>query len=293
MHNPLARPLLFWLFLAALSGVYAQSSDLFRVEYLRIPENNTGINTSRYRILLNLPIQVNKRDYLVVGGEYNEFDIEFRKDFPFDESVIEQLHIVDFNLGYITRWNENWRFVGILTPRMASNLTGAISMDDFFFNATATLWKENSKADKPYRIVLGLSYNSTTGLPVPLPLVSYYRRFHPKWSYTLGIPRTNFKYHASDKHSVQLALLLDGYFINVQDDIGLPDGQVGSRISLSALVTTLGYQFNVTTNISFYALFGRSLILDSTLRDDGRKDVFLLNNEANLFLRAGFKVSIF
>ncbi len=293
MPKTLARFFLVQCFFGGIIVGNGQSSDLFRLEYLRIPENNTGINTSRYRALLNVPFQINKRDYLIVGAEYNEFDIEFRKEFPFDESRIEQLHIADFNLGYITRWNENWRLVGIITPRMASNLTRGISMDDFFFNATATLWKENSKVDKPYRIVVGLSFNSTTGLPIPLPLVSYYRRFHPKWSYTLGIPRTNFKYHAAKGHSLQLALLLDGYFINVQEDIDLPDGQTGSRISLSALVATIGYQYNLTTNISFYALFGRSLILDSTLRDDGRNDVFLLNNEANLFLRGGFKVSIF
>ena len=273
--------------------VNAQSTDLFRLEYLRIPENNTGINTSRYRALVNVPFKINQNDYLILGAEYNEFDIEFRKETPFDKDVIEQLHIADFNLGYITEWNENWRLVGIVTPRLASNLKGGISSDDLFFNATASLWKEAKDVEKPFRIVLGLAFNSTTGIPIPLPLVSYYRRFHPKWSYTLGIPRTNFRYHISDRHTLQLALLLDGYFINVQDDIELPDNKVGSRISLSALVATLWYQYNINKNMAFYANFGRSLILDSTLRDDNRNDVFLLNNEANLFLRGGFRISIF
>jgi hypothetical protein len=271
----------------------AQSSDLFRLEYLRIPENNTGINTSRYRALINVPLKLNVTDYLVVGAEYNEFDIEFRKAAPFDKNKVEQLHIIDFNLGYITKWNENWRLVSIVTPRVASNLSGGISSDDLFFNATASFWKEAKDAEKPFRIVVGLSFNSTTGIPIPLPLVSYYRRFHPNWSYTLGIPKSNFKYHISDKHTLQLALLLDGYFINIQDDFQLPDGEVGSRISLSALVGTFWYQYNVNKNMAFYATFGRSLILESRLRDDNRNDVFLLNNEANLFLRGGFRISIF
>jgi len=285
------------LFLGCLLGGYSllfgQSTDLFRAEYLRIPENNTGINTSRYRILLNAPFKVNKKDFLVVGGEYNEFDIDFRKEFPFNKDEVERLHIIDLNLGYITKWNDDWRLVGIVTPRIASNLTEGTTAEDFFFNATATFWKENDTADKPYRIVLGLSYNSTTGLPFPLPLVSYYRRFHPNWSFTLGIPKSNFKYHPSEKHTLQLALNLDGYFINVQNDIELPDGNIGSKISLSALVANIGYQYNINKNMAFYTLFGRSLILDSTLRDDNRNDVFLLNNEANLFLRMGFRVSIF
>ncbi len=271
----------------------AQSSDLFRLEYLRIPENNTGINTSRYRALLNVPLKLSTTDYLVVGGEYNEFDIEFKKPTSFDKDKEEQLHIIDFNLGYITKWNENWRLVGIVTPRIASNLVGGISSDDLFFNATASLWKEANDVDKPFRIVVGLSFNSTTGIPFPLPLVSYYRRFHPKWSFTMGIPKSNFRYHISDKHSVQLALLLDGYFINIQDDFQLPNCEVGSRISLSALVGTFLYQYNINRNMSFYTTFGRSLILNGILRDDNRNDVFLLNNEANLFLRGGFRISIF
>lgn len=271
----------------------AQSSDLFRLEYQRIPENNTGINTSRYRALVNVPIKINESNYLVVGAEYNEFDIEFRKPAPFDKDRVEQLHIMDFNLGYITKWNDNWRLVGIVTPRLASNLTGTISTDDLFFNATASLWKEAKDAEKPFRIVVGLSFNSTTGIPIPLPLVSYYKRFHPNWSYTLGIPKSNFRYHISQRHSLQMALLLDGYFINIQDDIALPNGEVGSRISLSALVGTLWYQYNINKNMSFYATFGRSLLLEGTLRNDNREDVFLLNNEANLFIRGGFRISIF
>lgn len=271
----------------------AQSTDLFRVEYLNIPDNNSGINTSRYRILLNAPFKINKKDFLVVGGEYNQFDIDIQRALPFDPSEVEKLHIIDLNMGYITKWNDDWRLVGIVTPRIASNLTEGTLTDDFFFNATATFWKENDTADKPYRIVLGLSFNSTTGLPIPLPLVSYYKKFHPNWSYTLGIPKSNFRYHPTEKHTLQLALSLDGYFINVQDDIMLPDGNIGSRISLSALVANIGYQYHINKNMSIYALAGRSVIVNSTLRNDDRKDVFLLNNEANLFLRTGFRVSIF
>ena len=293
MPSKIAQLLIGSFLLGNFMCAKAQSSDLFRLEYLRIPENNTGINTSRYRALLNIPIKIKENKYLVLGAEYNEFDIEFRKTAPFDKDLVEQLHIIDFNLGYITRWNENWRFVGIVTPRIASNLTGGISSDDVFFNATASLWKEEKDVEKPFRIVVGLSFNSTSGIPIPLPLVSYYRRFHPQWSYTLGIPKSNFKYHLSDKHTLQLALFLDGYFINIQDDIELPDGELGSRISLSALVGSFWYQYNINKNMSFYATFGRSLFLQGTLRNDKREDVFLLNNEANLFIRGGFRISIF
>jgi hypothetical protein len=271
----------------------AQSTDVIRLEYLNIPENDSGISTERYKFLVNVPIKLNEDDYVVLGSEYNSFKIGFPKEFAIENEALRSLHIIDLNLGYITRWNEDWRLVSILTPRLASNFTESVLKDDFFFNATVTLWKQGKKNDRPFRLVLGLTFNSTTGLPFPLPLVSYYNQFHPKWSYTLGIPRMNFKYHPFEKHTLQVALLFDGYFVNIQDDILLPDDSFGTRISLSAMVGALGYQYNVTQRTSFFVLAGRSIIQEGILRNDKRENVFLLNDKTNFYLRGGFKISIF
>lgn len=283
-------------FFAVLFGhqVWAQSTDIFRVDYLNIPENDTGIKTQRYKALINLPIKLNeKKDYLITGVEYNRFDMGYSGDFPFDKSELIRFHIIDMNFGLITKWNENWNLVTILTPRMASNFVSGTVTGDFFMNATATLWKERADADKPFRIVLGLTYNSTTGLPVPLPLINYYRKFHPDWSFTLGIPRTDLKYHISKKHVLELALFLDGYFINLQNNILLEDGQVASKISLTSLVATLGYQYKLSDRMSFYTMVGRSIEQEGKLRNDERAGVFLLNNESNFYIRTGFKIGIF
>ncbi|MEW2921426.1 DUF6268 family outer membrane beta-barrel protein [Muricauda sp. ANG21] len=261
---------------------------------MNIPENDSGIKTQRYKLLFNLPIKLNeKKDYLITGMEYNRFDVGYSRDFPFDKSELIRFHVVDMNLGFITRWNENWNFVTILTPRMASNFTSGTITDDFFMNATAALWKEQPNADRPFRIVLGLTYNSTTGLPVPLPLISYYRKFHPKWSYTLGIPRSSFKHHINKRHALEMALFLDGYFINIQDNIVLPNSQIASKISFTALVATVGYQYNLSKNMSLFLMAGRSLEQEGKLRNDDQGDVFLLNDESNLYIRTGFKIGIF
>ncbi len=275
-------------------AIWSQSTDIFRLEYLNIPENDTGIKTQRYKMLFNLPIRLSdKKNYLITGVEYNRFDVGYSRDLPFDKSELIRFHVVDLNLGYLTKWNENWNLVTIVTPRLASNFTDGVQTDDFFLNATASFWKESPDAEKPFRIVLGLSFNSTTGIPIPLPIVSYYKRFHPKWSYTLGIPKTNFKFHMAKRHTLEMALFLDGYFINIQDDIPLPDGQLASKISLSALLTTIGYQYNISKRMSFFAMAGRSIEQEGILRNDDRGNVFLLNDESNLYIRTGFKIAIF
>lgn len=272
----------------------AQSTDIFRLEYLNIPENDTGIKTQRYKALINLPLRLNeKQDYLITGMEYNRFDMGYSQNFPFDKSELIRFHVIDLNIGYLTKWNENWNLVTILTPRMASNFISGMVTDDFFMNATATFWKERPNADKPYRIVLGLTYNSTTGLPVPLPLVNYYRRFHPNWSFTFGIPKSSLKHYITKKHSLEMALLLDGYFINLQNDILLDNGQVASKISLTSLLGTLVYQYNISKRMSLFAMFGKTVVQEGMLRNDDQGKVFLLNDESNLYIRTGFKIGIF
>lgn len=270
-----------------------QSTDLLRLEYTKVPNDASRVETSRYRFLLNVPFKLKGDKYLILGSEYNYIDFDPEREFPFDDSELEHLHVIDFNVGYIFNWNANWRFVGILTPRLASNLVTGIGTEDFLINATATFWKERMDHDKPFRLVLGLTYNSTTGLPVPLPLINYYRRFHPKWSFTLGIPRSDIRYHLTERNTLLLASFLDGYFVNAQNDIILPDNELGSAISLSALVGAFGYQFNVSRMASFYGFAGYTLLQNGILRDDKRNNVFTLNKQGSLYYKVGFKVSIF
>lgn len=286
---------LFWFLLVVNSICIAQSTDIFRVEYTSLPKGDSGTNASRYRLLLNVPVKVGLDKYLVLGGEFNLIDFEITKEYPFDASELNTLYIIDLNLGYIFNVNEDWRFVGIATPRIASNLVEGLQGNDFLLNLTATMWKEKKDVEKPFRLVLGLTYNSTTGLPFPLPLINYHKRFHRNWSYSLGIPRTDLRYHIKDNHSLRMALFLDGYFVNVQNDILLPDGELGSSVSLSAIVLALSYQYNITKRSAFYVTGGVTLNQSGLLRNDNRKKVYTLNDKkaGGIYWKAGFKISIF
>ena len=272
----------------------AQTPDLFRLEHTIIPENDSGIRTSRYRAVLNAPIKLKEDNYLVIGAEYNRYSFRIGQPLGFDSSTLERLHIVDFNLGYTFKWNDTWRFIGAVQPRLASNFVQGVENNDFRVNLAGVLMKEKKEIDKPFRLIVGLTFNSATGLPFPLPILSYYKRYHPNWSYTIGIPRQDFKYHSnSGKHVIQAALFLDGYFVNIQNDVLLPNNVVGTSISLSALVAGLGYQYKFTKYISLYGLVGYSLLQEGRIRDGNRNSALTLNDEGNIYLRTGFKIGIF
>ncbi|NHF57894.1 hypothetical protein FK220_000975 [Flavobacteriaceae bacterium TP-CH-4] len=280
-------------FLCLWLTVAGQTPDVVRLEYTVVPENGFGIRTNRYRAVINVPFKLTENNYFITGFEYNRYEFEIDTELPFEYGTIERLHIVDMNLGYLFKLNSKWRGAGVITPRVASNFEQGIENNDFRLNGSVFFWTEKKDIERPYRLILGLSFNSATGLPYPLPLINYNRRFHPNWSYTLGVPRADLKYHIKDKHVFQTVLFLDGYFVNIQNDIILSDNTIGASVSLSALVAAIGYQFKFTKAISLYTLAGYTLAQEGLIRDGNRDRAFTLNDEGNFYLRTGFKISIF
>lgn len=271
----------------------AQSTDIARIEFTSLPQGPSEVDSERYRALINVPIKVGQEDYFVLGGDYSLIDFTSENTLPFDDSELRKLHVIDFNMGFVGRLNDNWRYIWFFTPRVASNLVDGLKLSDMLINATFSLWKERQDLDKPFRFIVGLSYNSTAGIPVPLPLVSYQKQFHPNWRFTLGIPKSQLRHNLNDRHIIDLSLFLDGYFVNLQNQIRLPDGERADAISLSAVVGTVGYQWKWNDYLSFYAQLGHTIRQKGILRDADRNDVFIINREESLYFRSGFKVSIF
>lgn len=299
MRKPFAsliyfRPtVLFSCLLWAMSSCMAQSTDLLRLEYLQIPSNESGVRTSRIKALANVPIFLDSTNVLFAGLEYNRLQFNYENELDFSTAAIEKFSIIDLNLGYLTDWNEKWKFIGILTPRVASNFQEGLQARDVFLNATATLWKEQNKIEKPFRLILGLTFNSTSGLPVPLPLVNYTRRFRPNWSFTLGVPKMEIRHWIRPQQSIFVETKLDGYFLNIQNDLDLGNGDIASRNSLSALIVGAGYEYQIGDRLKFYALGGTTLIQNAILRDRQRNNLLTLNNQMSFYFKSGVKLSLF
>lgn len=289
----LNRLLLTLTFFSEALCCFAQSTDLLKVEYLQMPSNSSGIRTARVKALVNVPIFLDSTNVLFAGLEYNRLRFSYEEDLGFNTEDIEKFSIIDLNLGYLTDWNDHWKFIGILTPRLASNFESGVVARDFFLNATATLWKENQKVDKPFRLILGLTFNSTSGLPVPLPLVNYTRRFHPNWSFTLGVPKMEVRHWVTPSQSVFVETKLDGYFLNIQNNLTLANGDIAGRNSLSALVLGGGYQCQFGERLKFFLTGGTTLIQNAILRDRQRNNLQTLNNQMSFYFKSGVKLSLF
>lgn len=273
----------------------AQLTDLARLEYSFIPSSKSEDQYTRLRAILNYPIKLKEKDYLIVGGEYNRIILNLEDDYPFNTSELNRLHIIDLSLGYTFKCkDEKWRLGFNFNPRIASTLTHSLTLDDVFLNGGVFAIKDRTDATdikRPYRLVLGLTYNTTAGLPYPLPFVSYYRKINDTWSFNLGVPKSNLKY-TFNKHSiVQAFTSLDGYFTNIQKPM-LVNGREVNNISLSVAVGGLGYEYCFTKHIIAYTYVGYTFRLKNVLRNANRDEVFKLDELNAFYLRTGLKFKI-
>ncbi|WP_233702484.1 DUF6268 family outer membrane beta-barrel protein [Hyunsoonleella flava] len=294
MSYRLTRLLCFFVFLCIIQLGHTQLTDLARLEYSFIPQSKSEDDYNRLRALINYPIEIKKDAYLVVGAEYNRVILNLEENYPFNTAGLRRIHIIDLNLGYTFKWNENLRIGMKFNPRIASTLTKSIVSDDIFLNGGLFVIndrRDDTSLKRPYRLILGLTYNATTGIPFPLPFVSYFRQINDKWSFNAGVPKSNIKYAVDDRNDIQAFIGLDGYLAHLQEP-SVINGQSIDHISLSVVVGGLGYEYLFSKHLVGYLYTGYTFRLNNVLRNENRDEVFKLDEINAFYLRTGIKFKI-
>lgn len=280
----------------------AQVTDLARVEYTYFPQSNSDNSFRRFRTLVNIPLKLKEDAYLVPGLEYRNVNLQLDEQFNFLGSDLDRYQSFTIRLGYTEPINEKWRYAIQGGIKLATNGTSNFTKDDFVYEASVYFIKKkmenvnNVSNFKAWRLILGLSYSTTAGRPFPLPIVNYYKEFRPNWSYAAGIPKSNIKYRFNAKHSINAFITLDGFFANIQDNIAIPTLSntfaAGDNISLTTVLSGVGYEYNITKHLLFYIYAGHTLWNDIRIRDENQNDVLTLNNKNTFYSRGGIKFKI-
>jgi len=288
------KKLFLFVFFGMSFLVNAQLTDLARLEYSFIPKNKSEDQYTRIRALFNYPIEVKEGSYFVIGSEYNRIFLNLNDTYPFDTKFLETITVIDLNLAYTHKINDIWRVAYKVTPRLASTLNEKITDKDLFINGGIFFIKDRTKittVKKPYRLILGLTYNTTAGIPFPLPLISYFSQINENWSYTVGVPKMNLKYKFDEKKNLQAFVGLDGYFAHLQRPATIQGNQV-DNVSLSVVVAGFGYEYSLSKYLVLYTYAGYTLRLNNVLRNADRENVFTLDDVNSFYLRTGIKFRI-
>ncbi|WP_028377731.1 hypothetical protein [Leeuwenhoekiella sp. MAR_2009_132] len=290
------RLIISLIVLAAVTSVQAQSTDIARVEYMYVPFSNSQNNVGRFRALLQVPIPLDKEldKILVAGFEYRNTNVDINDPVPAGFNLLEvgTLQQIDGYLGYTWKFNENWRFGVKAGARISSNLQDGLVSDDWIYTASVYVINDMKDASttKPYRWIFGLDYSTTPGRNYPLPLINYYREFHPNWTYTLGVPKTNVRHYLNDDHkdALQAFVSLDNFFANIQNNMVI-DGRTAENISMTIVMGGLGYEHFFTKHLLYYAYATHSISNDFRLRNNERDDIYTINSDNTFYFRSGVK----
>lgn len=293
--------LLLLLIVVITGAASAQTTDLARIEYTYFPQSDSDNSFRRFKSFINFPIKLNDNGaYLVPGIEYRNTNLKYNDPAVFDTNDLDRFQSFTGSLGYTFKMNELWRFGIIAGLKIASNFeTSEIVKDDMIYDGSVYFIKikEDERYIEPVRLILGLSYSTTTGVPFPLPVINYYKRFSPDWSYGLGVPKTNLKYYINEKHELQAFVTLDGFFANIQNNFSVSpntpgSGRMAENISMTIVLGGLGYEYNFTDNLSLYVYGGHTIRNDIRLRDADLEKVYTINETNSFYGRAGLKFSI-
>ncbi|MCK7591549.1 hypothetical protein M0G43_13260 [Subsaxibacter sp. CAU 1640] len=271
--------------------ISAQTSDLLRLEYLNIPNSNSKNSISRFRALIQAPLKVSEGNYIVIGGEYRYIDFTF-DNVPFSTDDLQSIQNIEASLGFLHRSkNTDWIYAGKVAGRISSNFETKLTSDDYIYIVTGYAIRDRTaegKSDKPNRLILGLEYSTTPGRNYPLPIINYYREFAPKWTYTLGVPKTNIRYKFDDKNHIQAFATLDNIFANIQGNKTI-DGKVAENISATLVLGGLGYEHYFTKHLLYYGYAAYSITNDYRLRDNEREDIYTIDDKNTIYFRTGIK----
>lgn len=281
--------------------VYGQNTDLARIEYTYFPQSDSDNSFRRFTSFINFPIKLNdKGAYLIPGIEYRNTNLKYNDPAVFETNDLDRFQSFEASLGYTFKMNELWRFGAAGGIMAASNFeTGEMISDDLIYTGSVYFIKikEDERYIEPVRLILGLSYSTTSGIPFPLPIINYYKRFDPKWSYALGVPKSNIKYYINEKNVLQGFVTLDGFFANIQNNfVATPQDPsataIAENISMTIVLAGVGYEYNFTENLSLYIYAGHTLRNDIRLRDKNLDKVYTINETNSFYGRTGLKFSI-
>lgn len=276
--------------------IAAQTSDLAAINFTGLPKGNSDVGYARLRGLFNYPIKIGQGKYAFVGLDYSKIELSFDKEITsFDIDAIEDFQLLDLNIGYTFKLNDNWRFATRFSPGVSSNLVKQLSFEDVVFSGDIVFIKDKRNDDgvsRPYRLMLGASYSGNRGFPFPLPFISYYRKFRPDWSFNIGVPKSNLQYHFSERNRLKLVAELDGFTSNIQDNILVNGNRFADKINMSLIISGLQYEFHVSEHLELFINTSYILSSSAALKDRKNKTILSVNDNNIYYLKTGIRFKI-
>lgn len=245
--------------------------------------NDNDVNVKTFGLQKNIfkhMIKQGEKGMLNMGFNYKYAQLNFNTYKKFF-SDLQDFHSLGLNMSYIRRINQKWMFVGMVNPQLSSNFKGKLTSDDFYLNLIA-LVNYSSKANN--RLTFGLVYSNSMGLPFPIPIISYWKRFNDQWEMNLGFPRIGTTYTMNQKSSFNGYIEFDGYNANIGNNMSselFEEARIAEQINYNAIISGIEYQYKVD-KFNFKVKFGYTLGQVFELQDSNNDTAYEFDMGSNL-----------
>lgn len=277
------------VFSITIISAQGSSKHDVQIETWYVPRGNSEASFKSLDLkfkLATITLNDKKTSFLKLGLVFDTGEIKFKND-PIVFSNLEQFYRSGVSVTYINKWNEKWGFVGRLRPRLNSNFTDGLKADDFNIFGLASI--SYSKSENS-RFIFGVMYANTFGSSIPLPYLSYWKRFNEKWEMNLGFPRIKLVYSVSTKEQLTGFLEFEGFSGNISKNITSSTFQqerTAERLNYRDTSVGLEYQYNFN-NWMIKAKGGYTLKRKFELRDNNRDVAVEFDMKSSFFVGLGF-----
>lgn len=215
----MTKYLILFLVLSGLcSTVFSQNRDIANIGYIYIGKgsgnNNSELGFEKFYTSVNVPLKV-KKGAIFNSITYSSVHIDYSTS-PEYEAIADKFndfYSVSYGLGYFRALSPKWKMMVRLQPTVSGLQHEKVNFKSFNMFCTALLMhplKNN------VNLTLGLSYSTITGIPAPIPVVTFsWDSPSKKWHYDIGIPRMNIKYRPTKKLEFETSMLMSGEYYNI------------------------------------------------------------------------------
>ncbi|MFC5046475.1 hypothetical protein ACFSTE_03350 [Aquimarina hainanensis] len=286
------------LYIWSNSNVQAQSLELFNVDYTHAPQQ-TNMEYNRIKVLGRIPVKLKKENtYFIPGVRYNYHTLQLQSDEVLMESP-QKFHTIAVNALYTTPVKNGWGFtLGGEAIASSDFSKGEITNKELFYTTYFLFIKKKTAANEQQtsKWILGLHMTIPFDVFAPLPIISYYKKFHPNWSYTVGTPISNLSFYCKKKSVLKMYLGLDRFYATMQHVNTLPVGAAQQeRINSTSMFMVLGalsYEYYITEHLLLYADVGYTIDNEIRWRNTDQENLKILSDENTVYLKTGLKFKI-
>ena len=119
-------------------------------------------------------------------------------------------------------------------------------------------------------------------------MLPIFKQVNDHLNYTIGVPISKMKYFFNKKTSFEGFITFDGYYANLSNSLTVDD-KTADHISLSAIVTGIGFDKYYGKRMNIFVKGGYTLRNSFRLLENRNDEVFDFNMKKSFTVRAGVK----